>query len=248
MHSTAYPIRPSAPRGEISASDEELPRQEQNGSDKHLLGLLEQDGFSGKNWEKFTTDLAEYGYQVLSYWIDAGQIITRCQKLGLRGVPILPWRLSRSDAKAELVGETVALALVKFRELLRDGRWSSEKGASLTSYFTGQCLIQFASAYRRWLHESRPPPWSIVSLAALDQGTLLESHDPSADPADHVVAKDKLERWLHSSSDDDMRRMLLLKVAGYSHAEIGEVLGATAKGVETRLYRARRRFTEQDST
>lgn len=54
----------------------------------------------------------------------------------------------------ELANETVAVALNKFRDTnLRRHRWDSTRGATIKTYFIGQCLIRFPNIYRSWLAE-----------------------------------------------------------------------------------------------
>lgn len=45
----------------------------------------------------------------------------------------------------------MAKALDRFRaDVLLAKKWDYRKGASLRTYFIGQCLIRFANIYRRW--------------------------------------------------------------------------------------------------
>ncbi len=51
-----------------------------------------------------------------------------------------------------MAGEVVTVALAPFRdEVLLPGLWDPAKGASLTTYFVGQCILRFPNVYRSWL-------------------------------------------------------------------------------------------------
>jgi hypothetical protein len=77
-------------------------------------------------------------------------IFERCRSKGFGGLPTFD-RPFTDDEVAELANETVAKALAHFRrDVLMKGKWDHRRGATLRTYFIGQCLIRFPNIYRRW--------------------------------------------------------------------------------------------------
>ena len=96
----------------------------------------------------------------------------------------------------------------------------------------------------RW--RSRHPQ---VSLDAENEqtgnslGEHLTAHDPT--PSDCLQADERAEavRCAVAALPEELRQPLLLaEYEERSHAEIGAILGCTAKAVETRIYRARQQL------
>jgi hypothetical protein len=79
-------------------------------------------------------------------------IFQRVRERGYGGLPDPPdGAHDDPDTVAELAQETVAKALRHFHDdVLVPGKWDSRRGATLRTYFIGQCLIRFANIYRRW--------------------------------------------------------------------------------------------------
>lgn len=143
-------------------------------ADRELLDRLMWEGYAGPDYERFADRLARYGYAVVNAWCLKGLIFSRCADKG--------WTLPRAritpDDATELAAETVTIALVKFREtVLIPRKWDPAKGASLNTFFVGQCLLRFLNVYRRWHRETRP-----LQLAE-DPDT-----DPSFERADPISA------------------------------------------------------------
>lgn len=85
-----------------------------------------------------------------------------------------------------------------------------------------------------------------VSLDALNDVTQQSHRDsiPSEAPSPNetlvLAERSDAVRAAIASLDDDLRQPLLLaEYEGFSHAEIGQILGFTPKAVEMRIYRAR---------
>jgi hypothetical protein len=111
-------------------------------------------GYEGPHWRRFADVLAGYGVQVIRSWVVNGKIFLRCREKGIG----LNWGLKRTaDDAQELANETVARAVVAFREKVLIPRcWTPEKGASLKTFFVGQCVFQFPNVYRAWEVETYP--------------------------------------------------------------------------------------------
>lgn len=123
-------------------------------------------------------------------------------------------------------------ALPYFRDkVLRTNRWQSSGGASLGTFFIGQCLYQFANIYRSALR------------AEIEQ--IKQATTPVADPTkyvhdvihgieDTIVTRDAVAEAMAQLTTPRARRALFLQSIGYSQSEIAEELGLPggAKAVE----------------
>jgi hypothetical protein len=206
-------------------------------ADAALLTTLELAGFEGRDWNRFAEALAEYGYQVIRAWVGTGTIYARCRQRGFGGADIVqpPWGAGAAEVDS-LSNETVALAVRGFREkVLMKGRWDRNRGATLKTFFIGQCLMRFPTAFRRWREQCRPLP------SESDDVLRLQPAGDRWDPAYTGIMNDELRRALRDAAKDDTKRaMLLLDGQGFSDSEIAEVLGTTTDAVDSFLYRHRR--------
>jgi hypothetical protein len=124
--------------------------QERLAADNDLVQTLAFGSFGGSEWEYFSTELAKYRMAVIGGWMRRGMIFQRCKSRGFGGLPELG-RDFTDDEVDELTGETISKALFHFRrDVLMKQKWDYRKGATLRTYFVGQCLIRFANIYRRW--------------------------------------------------------------------------------------------------
>lgn len=208
--------------GELSVVQQNLQRLI---ADEELLLKLQLHGFTGRPWERFAHEMARYGIGVISSWIRRGVIYGKVKALTGFG-------LERRDGwpDAELCGDiatdTVIVALDYFRErVLRAGRWDASKGASLGTFFIGQCLYRFANAYTKALraeikrHEHREIP---------DDYMPDEWFDPIRGIEATVMTRQDLVDALAQVSSQRAREALVLKhIGGYTYEEIAERLNMT---------------------
>jgi DNA-directed RNA polymerase specialized sigma24 family protein len=223
---------------------EEASHVQRLAADRDLVARLARQGFRGPEWDLFADVLARYGYQVIRVWILTMKIFPQLRAKGLGGLrPPTDGRRWTSEEADELALETVGTAIAKFRQnvLLAD-RWMPERGASLKTFFIGQCLIRFANVYRRWLHETEPSPWAGEPILALDDDDQPRETAEHGDPAAVVISHLETVRHLAQAADPRTRFVLEQVMNGYSHAEVAGLLGITAKAVEGILYRHRRRL------
>lgn len=206
-------------------------------ADAALLTTLELARFEGKEWNRFAEALAQYGYQVIRAWVATGTIYAKCRARGFGGADVAEpsWGVDKAEIES-LANETVALAVRGFRErVLMKGRWDPKRGATLKTFFIGQCLMRFPTAFRRWREQCRPLP------SESDEVLRLHPAGDRWDPAYTVVMNDELRRALRAAAKDDNKRaILLLDGQGFSDSEIAEVLGTTTGAVDSFLYRHRR--------
>ncbi len=152
------------------------------------------------------------------------------------------------DAES-LADETVVLALIAFRDkVLVPDKWDPAKGASLRTFFVGQCLLQFSNVYKRWRREelrSYAEPQAPPAAVWADDFEVGPSTPVAPDASEAAQAKDELRRAFGSIKDERVRSAFYLSVThGFTHAEIGEKLGMTAKAVESAIARARLQVRE----
>ncbi|MBX9244659.1 sigma-70 family RNA polymerase sigma factor [Actinotalea ferrariae] len=211
--------------------------------DYNLVQMLAFEGFEGREYAYFETELAKYGMAVISGWLRRRVIFTKCRERGFGGLPEPPLdAFENPDTVDGLSGETVAKALDRFRsDVLIPGRWDYRKGASLRTYFIGQCLIRFSNVYRRWWVTEgrvRDIPHDV------DDDDLLGRHLPSVEGL--VLDQLTVDRTLSSIKDPRVRKALAYRGAGLSNAEIGVELGVTEKTVERMIANERDRVRRRN--
>lgn len=208
-------------------------------ADADLVLTLSLNGYSGPEWEYVATELARYGLAVIAGWMRRGMILDRCRERGSGGLPNLD-RPFEPDEIDELAGETVAKALVHFRsDVLMKHRWNEAGGATLRTFFIGQCLLRFSNIYRRWFgNESRFRRG--IPLEDTENLELFTVGAPGVDgPAvDRMLAA----AVLSAVKNPRVQRAMLLTADGHSQAEIAELLGCTEKAVERMLHNERHRL------
>lgn len=197
--------------------------------------------FEGAQWDFFVEELAKYGMGVIGGWMRTGLIWERCREKGLGGLPAVS-RPFTKDELAELTGETVSKALHHFKfDVLMKQKWDYRKGASLRTYFVGQCMIRFANIYRRWWgNEVRS------GRALLADDPHLNKRDPrvespESDAIDHVLANDVITMI----KDERVRKAMIWAAAGRTQAEIAVDLEVSEKTVERMLYNERQRLRKR---
>jgi hypothetical protein len=209
-----------------------LRRRDRLTEDADLITWLALNSFAGPDYDRFEHELARYGNSVILAWIRKGVIFGKCREKGLGGLPEPPTgAMTRPDVAEELAGETVAKSLHYFREnvLLRNS-WNPARGASIKSFFVGQCLFRFPNIYRAWLkHEADIGTTLVDDLALLDRSVS----GPGTDPADLAAIRQEIDTQL-GHLPERTRRMMVFTAAGWSQ-EIAAELSTTEKAVERAL-------------
>ncbi|MFD1716137.1 RNA polymerase sigma factor [Amnibacterium flavum] len=220
--------------------------------DRELAADLRSSGFAGRNYEAFANEIARYGWAVIRGWIYKGQIATEVKRKGFGALEPEPRRGAMIEEAESLADETVVLALTGFRDkVLLPGKWDPAKGASLRTYFVGQCLLQFSNVYKTWRRQelrSYVEPWQSDIDRELD-----DFEDGSAEstpgPDEGAALREELRRAFGKITDPRARAAFYLSAThGYTHDEIGQKLGITGKAVESVLARARLQVKEGRET
>ncbi|MGH8910760.1 MAG: RNA polymerase sigma factor [Egibacteraceae bacterium] len=212
--------------------------------DAALLRALQAEGFAGPAWERFSDEAGAYGFQVLQGWIYTGQISVELARRKVRGIGELEVRRLRwdRDTAEELAVETAALGLVKFRDrVLVIGGWDPHRGASLKTFYVGQCVFCFPEVYQSWY--AAEDRWLTQAELARADAALQPARlcdDPMV-----VLLNGESRRELFDAVPDRVNRSIIaLRLEGYTHAEIGEMLGLSEAAVGQRWRRHSVRLAE----
>jgi hypothetical protein len=196
------------------------------------------EGPDGPTWVRLSESLARYAISVLLVWIRTGRMHDQCRRRGMRlSHGWLP--LEDSDAQ-ELVNLTVAYGLRRFRERsLVQGKWRTDGGASLGSWFVNDCILEYPNIWRSWVRTEER--WRRVHDNLGWQNGTQAIVDPQVREVERWQVIDTLARI----EDGSTRAIAALLIDGYSLQEIGQILGLSGRAVEGRLYRLRRRVREE---
>lgn len=216
---------------------EQAARIDRLAADFDLITTLGLEGFQGPDWDVFEGELAKYGLAVIGGWTRRGAIFGKYFERGFGGLPE-PFRDFTDDEVDELALETVAKGLYHFqRDVLMKQRWDYRKGASLRTYFVGQCLSRFANVYRRWYKNEQRNRYVTTN----DDQLLVHLGPRSNDTAGRAVDGVEGQRALQTVKDKRVEMAMRLTAADRSQAEIAGILGVTEKAVERMLSNERQR-------
>ncbi len=223
-------------------ADAEARRLAELTADRELLDRLMWESYAGAAYERFADRLVRYGYAVIHAWCLEGLIFSRCAEKG--------WTLPRAritpDDAVELASETVTIALVKFREtVLIPRKWDPAKGASLNTFFVGQCLLRFLNVYRRWHHETRP--FHLAEDPDTDPSFERADRDLSLDPEHRGLLRVEARDALAAIDDELDRAIAVFKAEGRTNEEIVELCQVSLSVVKTRYHRLQQRKDRGDA-
>lgn len=206
--------------------------------DVALLQRLQQGGFSDELWEPVAQELARYGLAVLQAWIRTRVIYDRVKQRTKYGLPTLEgW--PDTETAMDIATMTVVHALDYFRhKVLAAGKWDPRRGASLRTYFIGQCLFKFANPYQSAFN---------AEIQRRDRELLTDDDDLFAGayrgPEEQLVHRSELEQALAKMADTKAKSAFWLHSQGYTHAEIaGRLNFESEKQVDNVLTYQRRRM------
>jgi len=189
-------------------------------ADVEVVLNLQLSSFDDAAWKPLADALTEYGFAVMRSWIATGQIF----KLAVRGVGQVappPQGWMNQDEAESIAGEVVTLALAEFKnEVLAKGVWNPGRGASLTTFFVGQCKLQFPNVYRRWLRAEQHHRAAAGGEAA---GCRLHALPP-ADPAERSVLGDVVSDIFEQMPPLTAAAMRMKYLEDRSYAEIAACL------------------------
>jgi DNA-directed RNA polymerase specialized sigma24 family protein len=213
-------------------------------ADAELVQRAMWSGFRGPDWDEIAHRLAAYGLAVMGAWIATGVIYDRCESKG--------YRLGRvrfpPDVVDDLATDTVAHALVRFRDtVLAKGIWRPDGGASLTTFFIGQCLIRYPNIHRAHLRaaarEAADRRHRVLPADDVDADILGRLAHPGPPTADRVAAKLESLDTLRSL-DRQTRSIVVYRSSGYSWVEVADLTGLSVTAAKSRLHRASLQATD----
>jgi DNA-directed RNA polymerase specialized sigma24 family protein len=227
----------------LSGADKEAARHAEQvdrlAGDRELVDTLRQSDFAGKHYRLFANELAKYGLAVIRGWIVRDLILGKVAERGFGRLAPPPIKQSLLEDADGLADETVTRALHAFREkVLLPGVWDPRKGASLRTFFIGQCLMQFSNVYRSWLADQLKHFAEYSGFADLEKGPALPTVPP---PGTTAEKRDEI-RWLfgHISDDRVKSAFYLHAIHGHTYSQIAIKLDMSEKAIESAIARARK--------
>jgi DNA-binding CsgD family transcriptional regulator len=208
-------------------------------ADQELLLKLSVEGFYGEAWREVADALVAYGHTVMRAWISSGVVFRKCRDLGLGGDTLrMPAGGIPPQEAEELALDTVGEAIVYFRgRVLSGGIWDPARGASMTTFFVGACLLRFPNEFRRWWRW-----WNQRQAQHPVETALADEAFPA--PDDEVLEREAL-RQLLAGFDRRTAEVAYLRMQGFSTTEIAELVGTSYKSVEMVLYRLRGKLKQE---
>lgn len=219
----------------------EAERLRRLGGDQELLLRLQLNGYTDAVWRPVAEEFARYGMAVMKSWLRRRTIFAQVKTKTGYGLPRAPeeW-LDGEHTIDDLATMTVVPALAYFKtNVLMQNRWDPSRGASLRTFFIGQCLYQFCNPYRAWYQEEQERR----ALADLvDNDDLDYLHGSVHGVEEQVVLQSEVKDALRAVGTALARRAFILRSAGYTYREIAIRLGLpNDKAVENILgHQARR--------
>jgi DNA-directed RNA polymerase specialized sigma24 family protein len=206
--------------------------------DASIVNELRGEGFEGPKYEYFANELAKYGIAVIRAWVRQGVIFAKVRSKGFGGLAEAPRQILRDkDTAEELALLCVADALRTFRiYVLLPNKWDPKKGASIRTYFIGQCLIRFPNIYRKWLSETVDTVPAVV--VAQEQYRLT---DRGGSIEQSVQIRAEVETVLAKIGKPRTQEIFVLFGAGYTQGEIAATLNVSVKTVEMAIANERKR-------
>lgn len=185
--------------------------------DRDVLLRLQLSGYAPEYWAPLASVFARYGLAVLRAWLASGRIFEELARRTGASVS-RPAHLSQDDIES-MATDTVMVSLTAFLEkVLKQNRWDPSKGASLKTFFIGQCVLQFRNVYRDWRRER------LRQIPTASERDVLDG--PGWDEPELAVLADEAARDVYGQlTTHQARQVHVLKEMGYTLAEIADQLG-----------------------
>jgi len=151
------------------------------------------------------------------------------------------------DERDALAIDVISQTITGFREtaIIKGGWKDYPGGASIRTYFIGNCALNFPRAYAHWSVERTG---RIEQIAVDHNVDLSEIADQIAalvpDPADVTTDRDELRRII-GKAHPQTKLILIFIAAGMTYAEIATELRLSVKAVDGRITRFRSKVRSQ---
>ncbi|MDQ7802693.1 hypothetical protein Q5425_03055 [Amycolatopsis sp. A133] len=205
--------------------------------DLELLCALETEGLDGPIWAELEHRLVGFGLGVLDAWITSGQIYDRATQ---KGRPVRPPRPPFTrDEQITVVYDAVADGLRLFRtQGIEKGGWCPDRGARLSTYFLGSCVLCFANACRKQLSARRRCDQDVL-VPEVEWGSLSPSAERTA------LASMDVDVALNGTvkldvPPDVVKLVLQYLIFGYEVTAIPELVDGTSPRIVRRIRHAYR--------
>lgn len=242
------PSEPLQPVADRDSDDDELPEDEHLDrllGDSDLLYRLQVSGYAPEEWRRPSEEFGRYGYDVLVGWMFTGRIWHEVfRKTGRH--PRRPDNPFDEDTIRQLCADTVINGLEAFLEnVLKNNKWDPQRGASLKTYFVGQCCFQFENVLRSHYRQLKRNREDVVK-----DPSDWEELQGTNEGADARILRHELKSdALATVSSAKARDAFALQWLGYSEAEIAERLGEPdEKTIENMLGYQRRKARKRGET
>lgn len=107
------------------------------------------------------------------------------------------------------------------------------EGASLRTFFIGNCKLQFSNVYRRWAKETETRPGDV------DDGKIHAELEHQRAPRVSVEVAAELRRQAARLRTGSIEHINVLDAAGFTNREIAKINNTTEGAINARLHRAR---------
>ncbi len=128
------------------------------------------------------------------------------------------------------------------RDVLQNlDRWQYDGEAGFKAWLYATALRKIADRAEYWGAQKRDAAREVRLGAASDGGEVLEVYRSVASPSQEAAGREAMERLeaAFDRLDDGEREVIVLaRVAGLTHAQIGERLGIAETAARKRLFRA----------
>lgn len=220
----------------------EAERLDRLAADRELVDEFARAGFAGDDWDFFENELARYGLAVIRAWLRRGLMRVRCAEKRVPATDLPDWARRDQMVIDSVAGETVADAIRRFRdEVLVPGVWDPNRGASLRTFFIGQCMRRYPNAYQRWQRHELPQ----VSDDPVDELDLVTGHGRISGVEDEAIRTHTATLILRGVSSERAARALALDACGYPNTAIAADLGTTIDAVASLLKRERAKLRQE---
>lgn len=210
--------------------------------DQDLLLRMQLENFTGPTWDRVAGEFARYGLSVWRGWMHTGKAYVEASR-GAPGTINSPAQPLTSDEIEGLLDEVVTEALVAFRDkVLRKNKWDPQRGASLKTFFIGQCKFRFRDCYRRFERDRQRHG----GTRNIEDPTVV-AQLPRIQTADTRLLEDEARNEVLSAlSTETARTILQLHDLGYNHTEIAAELNLDdERVVRNALYYQRAKLRQQ---
>jgi DNA-directed RNA polymerase specialized sigma24 family protein len=242
---------------ELVAVDHHTLVEFENTTEARHLAQLEADAelvqramwadYEGKDWEAIARVLVGYGLLVMAAWTRSGRVYAECAAKGYR-LERSPWIRDRETAD-DLATDCVVIALQKFRDtVLVPGKWNPNRGATLKTYFIGQCVIRYPNVYRSWLAQAKARAAIKTTEWPADDSPLPNGHGTSRDPATRA-AHHAYAQQLMRGLDKQTRWIIYYRaVEDLSWGDVAELTGLSVSQAKSRLHRVQHRLDQGEQS